>query len=636
MYSNRYLLILFLTFYLSFFYSGSLLAKHLPVINNSSIPYLSCDSIFDYHLAMDYRQPQTFRDVPEKDLSENAGKYNHLYSGCSFRARNLSQDSCTFYIYHHFADFWVVSVEDTSGKELFRKETDIYALKSLKDSPYEQSGAKIVMPPASEYRIRLWNRDVERTLNSAFYLFSEEGFYRRQSLDIFRGKYVFLFEILLSAVLFFQMLISIFQWFLARRTEYVWYALYLGGLFIYYANRLEGKYNLDVFFNYNIIPKYFLGGFLSLILHFFYFRFSRSYLSLQSRQPELNQKIRIAEYFILFFSVAILLIYLGGYGVWAQFFFYLISIFLFVLAVYFIIKVLQSQNPLAKYLLIGALFALIGNACSIIASILIVSGNAVINDAVIFSQIGTLIEVVFFNIALLYKTRNSELEKLSSQEALIAELQKNEKLRNNMQQIRDKISTDLHDDIGATLSSIKIYSEVAQKQWAENPQKVLLLLNRINLNATSILDSMGDIVWSINPKRDKLDDIYFKMNTFLHEVLDVKNIPFSLNTSVNVKSISLGMNSRKNIFLIFKEAVNNIAKYSEASQVNIILLVENDRFSMEISDNGKGFDIHKTNRQNGLGNMRKRAEELGGTFSITSETGKGTRIYCEIPNIRDT
>ncbi len=635
MYLNRYLFYLVFSCFLSGIIPQKVLGKHTPVINSTSFFPLKTDTIFTYHLATDYRQPKTFRDIPEEALREEGNKDNSLYSGCSFYVRNESEDSCTFYVYHYLSDFWVVTLEDANGKIIYMKEVDRYALLKLNVSPFEQSGVKITLPPSANYKVRLWNRKAQETLNSTFYLFSEEGFFRRQGIRLFKDNYLFLFEMLLTAILFFQMTISIFQWFLVKRLEYVWYAFYLGGLFIYYGNRLEGKYNLDVFFNFNLIPNYLLGGFLSLVIHYFYFRFARYYLALPERQPDLNRKIILAEYFILLFAMLLLVIFQLGYEFTAQVFFYLISIFLFGLAVYFIVKVFRSRNPLAKYLLIGALFALSGNALSIITSILIVSGNAVVNDAVFFSQVGTMIEVVFFNIALLYKTRNTEIEKLISQEALIKELQKNEKLRNHMQQIRDKISQDLHDDIGATLSSIKIYSEVAQKQWTENPRKVLELLHRINLNATTILDSMGDIVWSINPKRDKLDDIHFKMNTFLHEVLDVKNIPFSLNTSVNLKSISLGMNTRKNIFLIFKEAVNNISKYSEATQVTITLHVENECFSMEISDNGIGFDIHKMNRQNGLGNMRKRTEELGGTFRIISEINKGTHIYCEIPNIRE-
>ncbi len=612
---------------------NNLLAAHTPVqINERTLP-LSIEGNITFWACSNYENEWSFAIIQD---TASFMKYEEKpFTGCKFMLRNKDKDSTTFYIYHPVSIVWVADIRDSANRCVLLKKIDKTVRYSFETLPFTQTGIAVTIPPNGVYEVRLWTKEVRSIFVYNFLLLTKSGFIKQRGSRLFAHRYRFLFNALLVSVLFFQMAISLFQWFLVRRIEYIWYALYLSSLFCYYGNQTEGYYNLDVFFNYNIIPEVLLGGILSLIVHFFYFRFARYYLELEKKQPKLNQKIILSEYFVLIVS----LVGLGGVLLEekkiALFLFYGASLFLFGLAIYFIREVLKARNPLAKYLLIGALFALVGNAIAIIFSWLMLWGIFLVSNAVVFSGIGTLIEVFFFNIALLYKVRNIEAEKLWSQDALIKELEKNEQLNQKMQQIRDKISQDLHDDIGATLSSIKIYSEVARHQWQKDPHKVLLLLERIHTNATNILDAMGDIVWSINPKRDKLEDITFKMNTHLREMLDIKNIPFSFEVSASLKTTSLGMNVRKNIFLIFKEAINNIAKYSEATEVFICLNVINDTFDMEVHDNGKGFDIHEKSAQNGIYNMKKRTEELGGTFKIVSEKGKGTHIFCQIPNIRD-
>jgi ligand-binding sensor domain-containing protein/two-component sensor histidine kinase len=194
-----------------------------------------------------------------------------------------------------------------------------------------------------------------------------------------------------------------------------------------------------------------------------------------------------------------------------------------------------------------------------------------------------------------------------------------------LEKIRNRIATDLHDDMGSTLSSIRIFSDVAKKQIEEKPETVKLL-DRISNNATSLSENMQDIIWTIRSDNDTLEDLVSRMREFGLRVCDAKNIRFNIIVSQSFKASKLTLEQRRNLYLIFKESLNNAVKYAEASKIDLHLNLKSRFLKMEISDNGKGFDIDKIKRGNGLNNLEKRAKEIGGQIDIKSEPGKGTCI----------
>ena len=197
--------------------------------------------------------------------------------------------------------------------------------------------------------------------------------------------------------------------------------------------------------------------------------------------------------------------------------------------------------------------------------------------------------------------------------------------RKRLEKIRNRIATDLHDDMGSTLSSIRIFSDVAKKQIEEKPETVQLL-DRISNNATSLSENMQDIIWTIRSDNDTLEDLVSRMREFGLRVCDAKSIRFNIVVSQSFKASKLSLEQRRNLYLIFKESLNNAVKYAEASQIDLHLNLKSRFLKMELSDNGKGFDINKIKRGNGLNNLEKRAKEIGGQIDIKSETGKGTCI----------
>jgi len=191
-----------------------------------------------------------------------------------------------------------------------------------------------------------------------------------------------------------------------------------------------------------------------------------------------------------------------------------------------------------------------------------------------------------------------------------------------LQNIRNKISGDLHDDIGSTLNSISIYSEVAKQDASKHAHA----LEMIGEASRKIIDAMSDIVWTINPENDSFENIILRMRSLAFNLLRAKNIEFIFKADEGLDNIKLSLENRRNLFLIFKEAINNLIKYADASKVSIQLLREGSLVKLVISDNGKGFDTTQRSTGNGLNSMKRRAGEMKAQLQIESVIEEGTRI----------
>ncbi len=194
-----------------------------------------------------------------------------------------------------------------------------------------------------------------------------------------------------------------------------------------------------------------------------------------------------------------------------------------------------------------------------------------------------------------------------------------------LEKVRNHIARDLHDDIGSTLSSINIMSQLAMTGDAHEH------LKKITLHSARMMENMSDIVWSINPKNDSLEQVVLKMKEFAFEILEPKEITPIFHIDNQLAKIKLDVAKRKNLFLIFKEAINNAAKYSGGNSVSISLITEQNKIQLSISDNGKGFDESTIKRGNGLINMKERAASIGGNFYQRTNAGTGTEIHLDIP-----
>jgi ligand-binding sensor domain-containing protein/two-component sensor histidine kinase len=200
-----------------------------------------------------------------------------------------------------------------------------------------------------------------------------------------------------------------------------------------------------------------------------------------------------------------------------------------------------------------------------------------------------------------------------------------------MERVRTRIARDLHDDMGSTLSTINILSEMARMKVNKDTGKTAEYLTKISDNSSRMMEAMDDIVWSINPMNDSMQRITARMREFATGVLEARNIEFSFRVDDEVAELKLDMEERRDLFLVFKEAVNNLAKYSQCKNAQIELRVNKHKLQMMIRDDGIGFDPELADSGNGLNNMRKRAQSLKGKLLIESSADKGSTILLEVP-----
>ena len=201
----------------------------------------------------------------------------------------------------------------------------------------------------------------------------------------------------------------------------------------------------------------------------------------------------------------------------------------------------------------------------------------------------------------------------------------------NLLAMRNHIAKDLHDEIGSALTSIKILSEVSGRKLEAGQDKAADFIRQITEQSTAAQQGMSDIVWAVKPENDKLRQLLIRMREYVAQTLELINIRTDIFIDESLLERTLEMNQRKDFLLIFREAVNNIAKYASATEVGIRLMKKEGGLLFQITDNGKGFDTGKVTSSSGLKNMVSRATALNGTLDIESAPGAGTRIGLFIP-----
>ncbi len=197
--------------------------------------------------------------------------------------------------------------------------------------------------------------------------------------------------------------------------------------------------------------------------------------------------------------------------------------------------------------------------------------------------------------------------------------------------LRNRISADLHDDIGAALSNVRILNTLVRQRTDPNSE-VVTFLDRIDEEVGHSAESLDDIIWSINPQNDPLDRVLARIRRFTSEVFEAKDIAGEITLPSNTQGLKLGMERRRAFYLFAKEAINNLAKYARCTRASMQIVCENGMLTFTVSDNGVGFDVESArSASNGLKTMADRAQALKGKMSLQSEPGKGTVVSLSFP-----
>ena len=196
---------------------------------------------------------------------------------------------------------------------------------------------------------------------------------------------------------------------------------------------------------------------------------------------------------------------------------------------------------------------------------------------------------------------------------------------------RNRIARELHDDIGAELTRLTMMSQLLQK-YPDVDARIQEKLRKISETGKKVLGNIGEIIWTMNPQKDNLDSLAAYIRRFVTEYLETNGIDVNIEFPDEIPANAVSDEYRRNIFLVIKEAINNIAKHSKATSVRLSMNIRERLAEFEISDNGTGFSVKdKQDWGNGLHNMSQRMKDIGGNFQISSDSNQGTFIRLTFP-----
>ena len=195
-----------------------------------------------------------------------------------------------------------------------------------------------------------------------------------------------------------------------------------------------------------------------------------------------------------------------------------------------------------------------------------------------------------------------------------------------VERLRTKLAADLHDNIGSSLTEISILSEVITSRLNTEDNDVINYLDKISTKSRRLIDKMSDIVWLVNPQRDSLYDLILRLQDTYADLLSDTEISFRCENLKSLEKVSLNMEHRQHLFLVFKEAINNSVSHSNCSEILLKANVSSRILKMVLEDNGSGFNFDGDYSGNGLKNMKNRAKKISGKLKINSTVGKGTVV----------
>jgi signal transduction histidine kinase len=421
-----------------------------------------------------------------------------------------------------------------------------------------------------------------------------------------------------------QIIFVAYQYVLFRRIEFLYYLLYTFFVTVFIFFKSFPQQNLLEFLVTKDEP-FTPARSILLIAYAMYFRFGRHFTETVFRFKKLNKQLIVVEWVFLGFATIDLPLLLSGvkFEVLEP-----VSQIIYLAAMpfslYAIVYLVTRRLPLTSIYVIGSGLLLAFASAGFIDRLFISQRSHPESYYLAYIEMGIVCEFLFLNYGLIYKTKMLQKEKI--------ELEVEQQVK--LYQQRMRISSDLHDEIGATLSGIALYTQLTKTQMQSNKrEEVEQSLDRMQESATEMVHKLSDIVWAVNPAKDSLQELWQKLDDYAREIASAKNIKVQNEMALSVSEIKFSMEDRKNIYLLLKECINNAVKYSSCDVLKLNISNTNDQLTFRVSDNGKGFDPHRSQRGNGLLFMNHRAKELNAQLLLESAPNAGTtlQLILKIP-----
>jgi signal transduction histidine kinase len=440
-----------------------------------------------------------------------------------------------------------------------------------------------------------------------------------------------LFTYIFSGLLLMMVLFSLANFFPGKKGEFLLYAIYalMLGFMLFTKQYYYNRSNIRSFFF-----ETYLDFLLQTIGIIFFMAFMIRFLETRKYFPFLHKFYTAGIIFLGAVIITYTYLHYGTTGYYLENLLenYITKGALLVMIIIFLVFALRNwHQKILRYLFWGNLLFFLFGIISLllIVKIIKIRTPGLLTDSLVLYELGLLTELVFFLLALTYKNRTQLIEQTQERERLKTEnerkeLEKQVAVMQAHQEERERISADIHDELGSGMTTIRLMSEIAKNKMKENTPAEI---EKISSSANEVLNKMNAIIWSMNSSNDTVDNLISYIRVYAFEYFDGTSIECNVKMPAEISPIVISGDKRRNIFLCIKETLNNTLKHSKASKVEIEIVV-NNKLRVKIADNGIG--IEKIRQfGNGLMNIERRMRTIGGTYSIVNNGGSETRI--ELP-----
>lgn len=418
----------------------------------------------------------------------------------------------------------------------------------------------------------------------------------------------------------------------AYRPEFLYYGAYTFCISILLFLKSVLLNNSTAF---NFFFEAYLDFFIQLGSVFLYLLFIRSYLNTKVNYPVIEKLLFYSQWIVMGAFAIYTYVYFGTDSLYVQNKIELYTkLFLVALGITFILIGFRYKDTLLKYLVYGNINLIFFGLLSLFfmsTPYHIKNLHWIFSNSFFYYSLSVLGECLLFMVGLSYKNRKELIEKVKMEETLKREHQRQEMEKqlviiNTQQDERNRISADMHDELGAGMTAIRLMSEMAKTKTKDNPVPEI---EKISDSSNDLLNKMNAIIWSMNSSNDTLPNLVSYIRSYAITFFENSDSKCLVNVLDEVPEKELSGEKRRNIFLTVKEALNNVVKHSKATEVKIDFTFDN-LFCIKITDNGVGINKNKLREfGNGLKNMQKRMERIGGQFEI--ENNQGTILKLCIP-----
>ncbi|MFT3678752.1 MAG: 7TM diverse intracellular signaling domain-containing protein [Ferruginibacter sp.] len=436
---------------------------------------------------------------------------------------------------------------------------------------------------------------------------------------------------LFSGIIIMMAFFSIANFFLSKRREFLYYSCYAACIFLLiflstYTDKHAG-----------VAVSMFIGYFAFSLLAIgtiFYVAFTRKFLNTKTNFPSLHKLFVSAEriFIMLWIAFTCLHFFTNNYEL-QRLTENTFKIMALVLGAVYIVSALVQKNRFLTYIALGNGILIFLSTVSLITLLFPLKDNSIFARSIIYYEVGVAGELMFFLIGLSYKNRIDLIERTKMQEALKREGEKANyetklAILDAQQKERNRISADMHDDLGSGITAIRLYSELAKTRMGNT---AVPEIEKISSSANELLNNMNAIIWTMNSSNDTLENMVAYIRNYSQEYFEGTGINCKFTIEDKLPEMPVSGKIRRNVFLVIKETLNNIIKHSKATQVNIKFSTAEDGLTLVIHDNGVGIDMNNLRRfGNGLTNMKKRMEEMNIAFSIENKNGTLVTLYYAI------